>query len=509
MGAQSQAWNRCMSLIHHCTNMRHLKLTHAVFITHGLDANPYATSKLISFAALSPSGDLAYASHLFNHTHSPNSFIYNTLIRAHSRSPTPHLALHFFHLMLNHPSLAPDRLTFPFALIACANASRVQEAQQMHSWVVKLGLAHCDPHVQTALLRFYVQCGGLVDARKVFDEIPQRDAVHWNVLVSAYLKCGLAGEALGLFRAMLGCSGVVVVDEFCVATGLAACAQSGALTQGMWIHQYVRERGGFGEDVFVGTALVDMYAKCGCIADSVKVFEEMPKRNVFSWSAMIGAFALHGFAREAFLCLDRMVKEDGIRPDSVVLLGTLTACTHGGLEEEGWFLLENMEALYGVVPKHGHYGCMVDLLCRAGRLDEAFALIKRMPMRPLASVWGALLSACRIGSNVELAEIAVEELLRLEHDNGCEEDGAYVQLSNIYLGANRVDDARRIRKLMGERGIKKTPGCSAVEVDGEVSEFVSGDVVHRRRIEISAVLELLSFQMNDLHFREDLTITIR
>ncbi|KAK9114063.1 hypothetical protein Syun_020860 [Stephania yunnanensis] len=496
-----------MSLIHHCTNMRHLKLTHAIYITHGLHANTYAVSKLISFTALSPSGDLTYASLLFTHAQSLNSFIYNTLIRAYSRSPTPHLALHFFHLMLRDPFPAPDHLTFPFALIACANASRVEQGEQIHSWVVKVGLAHCDRHVQTALLRFYVQCGGLGDARKVFDEIPQRDAVHWNVLVSGYLRCGLAGEALVLFRMMLGCSGVVV-DEFCVATGLAACAQSGALKQGMWIHQYVRERDGFGEDEFVGTALVDMYGKCGCIDDAAKVFEEMPKRNVFSWSAMIGAFALHGFAREAFLCLDRMVKEDGIRPDSVVLLGTLTACTHAGLVVEGWFLLENMEALYGVVPKHEHYSCMVDLLCRAGRLDEAFGLIKRMPMRPLASVWGALLSTCRTRSNVELAEIAVEELLLLEHDNGCEEDGAYVQLSNIYVGANRGDDARRIRKLMGERGIKKTPGCSAVEVDGEVSEFVSGDVVHRRQIEIIAMLELLSFQMNDLHFREDRKIAI-
>ncbi|KAH0973755.1 hypothetical protein GBA52_025911 [Prunus armeniaca] len=154
------------------------------------------------------------------------------------------------------------------------------------------------------------------------------------------------------------------------------------------------------------------------------------------------------------------------------------ACTHAGLLEKGKLLLDNMKTQYEIVPKHEHYSCVIDLLCKAGRLNEALKLIRRMPMKPLASVWGALLSGCRIHNNVDLAELAVKELLQLENDVRGEEVGAYVQLSNIYLGARRSEDAIRIRKMIGESGIKKTPGCSMIEVDGKVNEFVSGDVSH-------------------------------
>ncbi|KAF6140695.1 hypothetical protein GIB67_013988 [Kingdonia uniflora] len=208
------------------------------------------------------------------------------------------------------------------------------------------------------------------------------------------------------------------LDKFCVAIGIAACAHSGALRQGMWIHEYIRKRGLFREDLFVGTALVDMYAKCGCIKRSVEVFEGLFKRNEYSWSAMIGGFALHGLANQAIFSLERMVKEDGVCPNGVVLLGVLAACTHAGLEEEGIDLLEHMEGRYGVVPKHEHYSCTVNFLCRAGRLDKALELIRRMIMKPFASVWGALLSAYSIKGNVELAELAAKELLDLEPSNG-------------------------------------------------------------------------------------------
>lgn len=290
-------------------------------------------------------------------------------------------------------------------------------------------------------------------------------------------------------------------DEFCVTTGLAACAHSGALQQGVWIHEYAK-RQGFLDDVFVGTSLVDMYAKCGCIDRAVEVFEEMPKRNVRSWAAMIGGFATHGFAGDAFQCVERMKKEDGLRPDGVALLAVLTACSHAGLKEEAQHLLTSMEVRYGVVPKHEHYSCMVDLLCRAGRLEEALELVKEMPMKPLASVWGTLLSGSRIHGNVELAEMAAEELLRLEQDGNADEDeGVYVQLSNVYLSARRQEDARRVRKMIGSRGIKKTPGCSAIEVDGKVSEFVSRDEAHPSRLQIQRMLKLLYH--NIIHLTEE------
>ncbi|KAF6145326.1 hypothetical protein GIB67_002350 [Kingdonia uniflora] len=235
-------------------------------------------------------------------------------------------------------------------------------------------------------------------------------------------------------------------DKFCVATRIAACAHSGALRQGMWIHEYIRNRGLFREDLFVGTALVDMYAKCGCIKRSVEVFEGLFKRNEYSWVAMIGGIALHGLANQAICSLERMVmvKEDGVCPNGGMLLGVLTTCTHMGYEEEGTDLLEHMEGRYGVVPKHEHYSCTVNFLCRAGQLDKALELIRRMIMKPLASVWGALLSVCNIKGNVELAELVAKELLDLEPSSGVGvgKDVTYVQQSNIYVGARRCNDAR-------------------------------------------------------------------
>lgn len=284
----------------------------------------------------------------------------------------------------------------------------------------------------------------------------------------------------------------VELDEWCAVTALTACTHLGALWQGKWIHEYVKKRKGFESDMFIGTAFVDMYAKCGCLDMAVKVFEKMPRKNVFSWAAMIGGFAVHGQAGKAIHCLERMQVDDGLRPDGVFLLGVLTACTHAGLQKEGELLLHNMESQYGILPKHEHYSCVVDLLCRAGKLREAYQLIRRMPMEPLASVWGALLSGCRIHNNVDLAELAVNELVLLENEDKTGQDGVYVQLSNIYLAARKTEDAIRIRKMIGDRGIRKTPDCSIIEVDGRVNEFVSGDV-HSCRAEICAMLDLLSF----------------
>ncbi|KAG7985474.1 hypothetical protein I3843_03G027000 [Carya illinoinensis] len=488
-----QAWKWCMSLAQRCTTMCQLKPIHAIFIASGLHHNNYAVSKLLAFCALSATGSLSYASLIFSHIQSPNLFIYNTLIRAYSLSSQPQLALHYFQLMLKDNDLLPDHHSFNFVILACANVKWVLAGKQVHNCVIKNGLALFDAHVQTAIIKFYGECKFLDDARKMFGEISCVDAIQWNVLMKAYVKCNLASEALKLFRHML-VSGAEA-DEFCVTTVLTACAQMGALWQGKWIHEYVKKMKGMELDVFFMTALVDMYAKCGCVDVAEEVFEGMSKRNVFSWAAMIGGLALHGYARKAIHCLERMQVDDGLRPDGVVLLGVLTACTHAGLQEEGQLLLDNMEARYGIRPKHEHYSCMVDLLCRAGQLEQALQLIRRMPMKPLASVWGALLSGCGIYKNVDLAELAVRELHKvLENDDGAG-GGVYVQLSNIYLCARRAEDARRIRRMIGDRGLKKTPGCSMIEVDGKVNEFVSGDVSHFDRTRICAMLGLLSLEL--------------
>lgn len=482
-----------MMLIQNCTSMRQLKQIHALFVTHGIHQNNYAMSKLVSFSALSSCGNLSYASLIFEKIQAPNCFIYNTLIRAYSRGSRPEVALNYFDKMLKKDHIKPDNHTFHFVLLACVNACWVDFGRQIHNWVFKNGVFLSDNHVQTAVVRLYCECKNLSEARKLFEEIPCLDVIQWNVLMNGYLKANLESRALGFFHEML-VSGFEP-DEFCLTTALTACAQLGALWQGKWIHEYTKKRGELKPDVFVGTALIDMYAKCGCIDMAVEVFEGMHKRNAFSWAAIVGGFAVHGYARRAIHCLERMQVDDGVIPDGVVLLGVLTACTHAGLLKEGQFLFDNMESLYGIKPRHEHYSCVVDLLCRAGQGDEALKIIRRMPMKPLASVWGALLTSCRVHNNVDLAELAVKELLQLDSGNGLEEEGAYVQLSNIYFSAQRSEDARKIRRIIVDRGIKKTPGCSLIEVDGMINEFVSGDVSHPDRAQIHEILELLSVDL--------------
>ncbi|XP_020091673.1 putative pentatricopeptide repeat-containing protein At3g28640 [Ananas comosus] len=417
----------------------------------------------------------------------------NSLLR--SLSPTLHLSLPLFRYMLSSSSSSssssslppPDHHTFPFALSACVSHASLVPGAQLHAVVLKNGLSPADHFVQTALLRLYSRLPHL--ARHLFDETPHRDPVHYDVLMTSYLRSDLSSHALRLFRHMLDAG--IAPDSFVLTTALTACAHSGALDQGIWIHRYLSSTGPeFLADTFIGSALVSMYAKCGCIKESINVFAAVPNRNTHMWAAMVGAFASHGLARDAIACLDRMQHEDGLRPDAIVLLCVLTACAHSGLVEFGLALLAAMRTRYNVPPVHEHYSCAVDMLCRVGRLDDAAELIKTMPMKPKESVWGSVLTGCRTYGNVVLAETAVAELNKLAAGEA-DDEGVYVQLSNIYLNANRKDDARRIRKLIGSRGVKKAAAVSAIEVDGAVSSFVAGDQAHPLRVEIWGVLDML------------------
>ncbi|OMO79164.1 hypothetical protein CCACVL1_13872 [Corchorus capsularis] len=391
----THAWNRCLALLQNCTKTSQLKPIHALLLTQGFHQNPFIISKLITSLISSLPRNLHYCSLIFNQLQNSNLFIYNTLIKAHSNSPHPESSFHYFNLLLKEENLRPNGQTFNFILVSCAKSCSLLSGKQIQNWVFKNGMFSSDSYVQTGVIRLYVEARLWSDARKVFDEITHVDVVKWNVLMSGLLGCGFVTRALGVFKEMLAFG--VEPDEFCLTTALTACAQTGSLWEGKWIHEYVKKR------------------------------------------AMIGCFAVHGHARKAIQCLERMQNEK-IRPDGVVLLGVLTACTHAGLVEE---------------------------------------------------VWGAVLNSCRIHNNVELAELAVKELLELEDCDGDEEDAALVQLSNIYFSAQKSEDGHRIRRMIGDRGLKKAPGCSMIEVNGRAIEFVSGDISHPLHSQIHATLRLL------------------
>ncbi|XAR58275.1 hypothetical protein NMG60_11026710 [Bertholletia excelsa] len=383
-----------------CTSMHQLKQIHAQMVVSARIHDNYAVSRLLSFCALSESGDLGYALKLFQFTQEPNSFMWNTLIRAHASSPN-----------------------------------------SMHSHVLKFGL-DLDLHVVNGLVRSYSVSGDLTGARRVFDETPERNLSIWTTMICGYAQNFCANEALELFDQMT-----------------APCAQSGFLDLGKRIHAFLDEKG-VEAGIIIGTALVHMYAKNGAISMARKCFESMAEKNIATWNAMICGLAVHGHAEEA-LGLFQKLERDQVIPNDVTLVGVLSACCHAGLIGFGRKIFFSMKDVYGILPKIEHYGCMVDLLGRRGRLLEAEELIRGMPWKADVVIWGALLGACKNQGNIEVAERVVKEILELEPHN----HGVYIVLSNMYAEAARWEDVSRLRKVMKKGQLKKTPGWSLVDGD--------------------------------------------
>lgn len=255
---------------------------------------------------------------------------------------------------------------------------------------------------------------------------------------------------------------------------------------GKWLHSYIN-RNNLGLNVMVGTALVDMYSKCGDLESAEYVFDKMPTHDVVAWNAMIMGFSMNGQSRKTMEFFKHM-KNEAMRPDDVTILGVLCACVHAGLVDEGHKCFDSISKELGLRPKLEHYGCLVDLLGRAGLLNEAYEVIQSMPMAPHTGVWGALLSACKIHKNVDLAEVAIEHLIELDH-----KDGGYLAImSNIYANARRWNDVSRVRDLMIKKGIGKLRGCSSIEIRGEIHEFGVEEKIHPRAKEIHYMIDEIS-----------------
>lgn len=318
-------------------------------------------------------------------------------------------------------------------------------------------------------------------ARELFDEMPKSDVLSWNCLISCYVQNGFFSEALELFRKMQRFE-EVRPNKITVTAVLPACGHLGALDLGRWIHGYIK-RHFITSDLQMSTALVDMYGRCGCIEDAQKVFEEARRKDTFLCSTMIEALSMHGMADEVFTIFNYM-RIEGIKPNDITMVGLLKACAHQGLVEEGLRWFNTMEEELGLSPKLEHYGCIVDLIGRAGKLNDAHKLILNMPMQPSPVLWSSLLNACRIHGDVELAEKAGRHLIELEPDC-C---GNYVLLSNIYSTKRQQKDAESMWHLMKEKGIVKKPGCSSVEVRNQIHEFFAGDRNHPQCREIYEIL---------------------
>ncbi|KAK7284008.1 hypothetical protein RIF29_13759 [Crotalaria pallida] len=439
------------SLIQRCTTLSHLHQLHALLLKSSLDHHPILINH---FLASSSSISLPFSTTFFHSLpiSPPPLFSFNTLIRAFSNSSTPQTSLSLFqNLRTSH--LYPDHYTFPFVLRACGLCGFLGAGGLVHSLVLKMGFAS-DRYIGNTLLKMYADCGIFGFARKVFDEMPVRDVVTWSSLIAGCVTCELLSDALDVFGEMR------VVGEkpnsVTLVSLLSACAKLVNVSAGESVHSYI-VRNCVEMDVGLGTALFEMYSKCGQIDKAIRVFNSMPRKNLQSCTIMISALANNGHREDAISLFNQM-EDAGLHPDSLSFSAILSACSHMGLVYEGKKYFDRMVRLYGIKPTVEHYGCMVDLLGRAGLIEEAYDIIKNMTVEANAVILRSFLGACR--NHGQVPKMDEKLLSKLESELGAN----YVLTANVFSARASWKDANDLRLAMKQKGLKKTPGCSWVEV---------------------------------------------
>jgi pentatricopeptide repeat protein len=314
--------------------------------------------------------------------------------------------------------------------------------------------------VWSSMVTGYFKAGDVDEAQALFDRIPVRNLVNWNALIAGYARIGCCEEALEAFHLML--DERVKPDEFTMASVLSACAQLGSLEQGKKVHDFINRKR-IRKNHFVMNGLVDMYAKCGDLEYARYIFDSMRWRNTECWNSMISGLASHGQSDEALRLFCHMERSEQ-KPNAITLVAVLGACTHGGFVEEGLRIFDNFH-VYGVEAGVEHYGSLVDLLGRAGKLKEAYGVVKNMPEKPNEVIWGALLGACRVHGDTEVSKWVSEEIHQLHSGHPSSNDAEYIMLSNIMAASESWEQAEHMRRKMARHGVDKTPGCSSLEID--------------------------------------------
>ncbi|KAF4380896.1 hypothetical protein G4B88_028269 [Cannabis sativa] len=441
------------AVIKACSELRDLRLDqsfHAMVLRRGFDSNNVIVSSLIDMYGRNYV--LEDAKQVFDEMLEPDAICWTSIISAMTRNDSFENALAFFYSMQRNAGLLPDGFTYGTVLTACGNMGRLKRGREVHSKVITCGLCG-NVVVESSLVDMYGKCGSVNAAQAVFDRMMVKNSVSWSALLGAYSQNGQFESVFKLFKMM------EKFDLYSFGTVIRACAALAAVRQGKEVHcQYVR-RGGW-RDVIVESALVDLYAKCGCIDFAYSVFVQMQVRNLISWNSMICGLAQNGRGQEAIDLFEDMIEND-IKLDYISFVGVLFACSHSGLVDQGKKYFDLMRTDYGIKPGTEHYNCMVDLLCRTGLLEEAENLIENADCRNTSSLWAVLLGACTSCTESNTAERIAKKMMKREPDSHL----SYVLLANVYRAVGRWSDALKIRKLMKSRGVKKTPAKSWIETD--------------------------------------------
>lgn len=455
------------------------KLIHGYAIRAGFELLVNISTALVDM--YSKCGSVGTARLIFDRMKQRTVVSWNSMIHGYVQSGDPEEAMAIFQKMLDE-GVEPTNVTVMEALHACADLGDLERGKFVHKLVDELKLGY-DVSVKNSLISMYSKCKRVDLAAKVFEGLQGKTIVSWNAMILGYAQNGRVNEALNHFCEMQ--SQNIKPDSFTLVSVIPALAELSVTRQAKWMHGLVI-RNCLDKNVFVMTALVDMYAKCGAIRTARKLFDTMEERHVTTWNAMIDGYGTHGLGKDAVELFNDMQKGT-IKPNDITFLCVISACSHSGLVQEGLRFFSSMKEDYGLEPAMDHYGAMVDLLGRAGQLNKAWDFIQDMPVEPGITVFGAMLGACKIHKNVELGEKAAKKLFELNPDEG----GYHVLLSNIYATASMWDKMAKVRTMMEKTGLQKTPGCSLVELKNEVHSFYSGSTIHPQSKRIYAFLETL------------------
>ncbi|KAL9305032.1 Pentatricopeptide repeat-containing protein [Arabidopsis thaliana] len=531
-----------ISLIHACKDTASLRHVHAQILRRGVLSSRVA-AQLVSCSSLLKSPD--YSLSIFRNSEERNPFVLNALIRGLTENARFESSVRHFILMLRL-GVKPDRLTFPFVLKSNSKLGFRWLGRALHAATLK-NFVDCDSFVRLSLVDMYAKTGQLKHAFQVFEESPDRikkeSILIWNVLINGYCRAKDMHMATTLFRSMpernSGSWSTLIkgyVDsgelnrakqlfelmpeknvvswttlingfsqtgdyetaistyfemlekglkpnEYTIAAVLSACSKSGALGSGIRIHGYILDNG-IKLDRAIGTALVDMYAKCGELDCAATVFSNMNHKDILSWTAMIQGWAVHGRFHQAIQCFRQMMYS-GEKPDEVVFLAVLTACLNSSEVDLGLNFFDSMRLDYAIEPTLKHYVLVVDLLGRAGKLNEAHELVENMPINPDLTTWAALYRACKAHKGYRRAESVSQNLLELDPEL-C---GSYIFLDKTHASKGNIQDIEKRRLSLQKRIKERSLGWSYIELDGQLNKFSAGDYSHKLTQEIGLKLD--------------------
>ncbi|KAL1824004.1 hypothetical protein ACET3Z_010782 [Daucus carota] len=475
--------------------------------------------------AYSEAGEISKARRLFDHMElnrlERNIISWNLIISGYVDNSLFREALTMFIDLLRHDCVATNSFTLGSVLTACTDMGLTRLGKEIHAHAIVRGL-QSNPFVGGSLVKMYSKCQDIKSARTSFDEVSERDLATWNALISGYSRCNQTEHILvslqemrvdgfepnvytwnGIIAGLVenGCHELALEmfpkmhssnlhpDIYTIGSILTSCSRLATLERGKQVHAH-SIRFGYESDFYIGAALVDMYAKCGNIKHSHLAYNRISTRNLVTENSMLTAYAMHGHGEEGIAFFRKMLI-DGFVPDTVTFLSVLSSCVHAGSVEAGKEFFKLLRS-YNVNPTLKHFTCMVDLLSRAGELNEAYRLICEMPLQPDSIIWGAFLGGCVLAGNVDLGEVAAKRLIELEPDNTAN----YVVLANLYAYAGRWKELAKTRKIIKEKHMNKNPGCSWIETSDQIHVFVSGDISHKNHDDIYNTLYNLRNHMS-------------